>query len=421
MNPAAPGRVERYDPGFLVVAGEKIERLSREDPRGEFPSAEFVDLPDKAIVPGFIDTHVHLAQYAIMGAGAGELLEWLNTYTYPEEARFADPEYAARISERFFEDMIANGTTTAAIYASVHEHAADIAFSAAQAKGIRAFIGKVMMDRNSPAALEERAEDSIAASVRLFEKWDGAAGGRLRYIFTPRFAAACSMGLMRQTAKIASERGAMVQSHLSENRDEVEWIRKLFPDCPSYAGVYDAAGLLTDRAIMAHCIHLSPQEIRLLRSRGTKVAFCPYSNRTLRSGTMPYRTLRDAGLNISLGTDVAGGPSLSMMDQMREAIDAAGISPDEALYLATLGGAKALGLEDRVGNLDPGKDADFVVVDSFPLLPEEGWLRGLTKSRSHLEPRRRGGAHQFHHSGAPRHPSVGNVYVRGNLVYFGKS
>src|SRR5262249_1790394 len=161
------------------------------------------------------------------------------------------------------------------IYASVHEHAADIAFSAAQAKGVRAFIGKVMMDQNSPVALEEATEESIAASERLFDRWDGADGGRLRYVFTPRYAAACSMQLMKRVGRLARETGAFVQSHLSENRDEVEWVRRLFPDCTSYAAVYDAAEMLTERSILAHCIHLSENEIRLLVERRTNVAFCP--------------------------------------------------------------------------------------------------------------------------------------------------
>jgi len=165
-----------------------------------------------------------------------------------------------------------------------------------------------------------------------------------------------------------------VQSHLSENRHEVEWVRRLFPSSPSYAAVYDSAGLLTERSIMAHCIHLAPDEIALLSRARTKVAFCPYSNRTLRSGTMPYQTLRDAGLNISLGTDVAGGPSLSMLEQMREAMTAAQIPWSEALYLATLAGAKALGLADRIGNFERGKDADFVVVANDVV--EEVYVRG---------------------------------------------
>ncbi len=333
-NPVAPDRLEVHDPGYLVVAEGKIEKLSHEDPRSQFPSAEFVDLGGKVIMPGFIDTHVHLPQLAIVGTG-GDLLTWLSTYTYPEEARFADPEQAA---------------------------------------GVRAYIGKVMMDRNSPPALQESADDSIAASLRLFEKWDGAEGGRLRYVFTPRFAGSCSMDLMKRAGQLAGERGAFVQSHLSENAGEVEWVRKLFPDYPSYSAVYDSAHLLSERCIMAHCIHLSPDEISLLAARRTNVAFCPYSNRNLHSGTMPYRRLRDAGLNISLGSDIAGGPSLSMLLQINEAMNAGGITFGEALYLATLGGAMTLGISDTVGNFMPGKDADFVVVHGESI--EEVYVHG---------------------------------------------
>jgi guanine deaminase len=362
-NPLSVDRTESYKPGYLIVAGSKIERLTSVDPRSEFPSSSFLDLGEKLILPGFVDTHVHLPQFAIIGVGSGELLTWLNTYTYPEESRFADPEYAARLSQQFFDALVANGTTTAVIYCSVHERATDIAFSLASAKGIRAFMGKVMMDRNSPAALLENTTDSVAASLRLFEKWDGADGGRLRYVLTPRFAGSCSMDLMKQIGRIAKDRGAFVQSHLSENREEIEWIAELFPESSSYTSVYDSARMLTERTIMAHCIHLSPDEIGLLARTRTNVAFCPYSNRTLRSGIMPYKKLRNAGLSISLGTDVAGGPSLSMLEQMQEGMKAAGITWNEALYLATLGGAKTLGLSDIIGNFAPGKDADFVVVD----------------------------------------------------------
>jgi guanine deaminase len=398
MNPLAPDRVEVYDPGYLVVADEKVERLSPEDPREEFPAAGFIDLGRQVILPGLVDTHVHLPQFAIMGIGAGELLSWLNTYTYPEEARFADPEYAAKISETFFDEMLANGTTAAVVYSSVHEQAAGIAFSAARARGLRAFIGKVMMDQNSPATLQETAADSIAASVRLFDEWDGADGGRLRYIFTPRYAASCSMDLMKSVGRIAAERGAFVQSHLSENKDEVEWVRNLFPGRASYTSIYESAGLLGERSLMAHCIHLSPEEIALLAGTKTKVAFCPYSNRTLRSGTMPYLKLRDAGLDIALGTDVAGGPSLSMLQQMGEAVTAAAITPTEALYLATLGGAGVLGLSDRIGNLDPGKDADFIVVQPNSGEKTDQILSGLC-----------------FHAGKE---NVAEVYLRGRRVYF---
>ena len=398
INPVGPDRADYYDPGYLLIEGDIIARLTRDDPRWEFPDAEFRDLKEKMILPGFVDTHVHLPQFAIMGAGQGELLTWLNTYTYPEEARFGDPEYAEKISTAFFDELVANGTTTAAIYCSVHERATDIAFTAARAKGLRAFIGKVMMDRNSPSVLLEDTEDSIQASMRLFQKWDKAESGRLRYIFTPRFAASCSMPLMQRIGRIAREARAFVQSHLAENLNEVQWIRELFPDKPSYAAVYDDAGLLGPRSIMAHCIHLSAEEVNLLAARGTKVAFCPYSNRTLQSGTMPYRKLRQAGLDISLGTDIAGGPSLSMFEQMREATRATGMTPIEALHLATLAGATALGVSDRVGSLSPGKEADFIIADAKACRTAQETLStlGLPSDKN----------------------SVIEVYLRGNLMYF---
>jgi len=374
INPIAADRVDRYEPGYLIVAGDRVERVTRDDPRPALPFAEFIDLGNKTILPGFVDTHVHLAQFGIMGVGSGELLTWLNTYTYPEEARLANPDYAAKVAREFFDALTTNGTTTAAVYSSIHEEATDLAFSAAQAKGIRVLIGKTMMDRNAPEALLEDTEASIARSLRLFEKWDGADNGRLRYVFTPRFAGSCSMELMKRVGKIARDRNAFVQSHLSENIDEVAWVRRLFPNCASYAAVYDSAGMLTKRCIMAHCIHLTSDEIATLLQSQVNVAFCPYSNRTLRSGTMPYQKLRDAGLNISLGTDIAGGPSLAMLEQMQEAMTAANIPWSEALYLATLGGAKALGLSDRIGNFESGKDADFVVVDQSSV--REVYVRG---------------------------------------------
>jgi guanine deaminase len=364
MNPVAMDRVDIYSPGYLVVGGQTIEGLTRQDPSPGLGSPELIDLKNHTIVPGFVDTHVHLPQFAIMGAGTGELLSWLNNYTYPEEARFSDPEYANRIATQFFDALVANGTTTAAIYSSVHEQATEIAFLIARLKGIRAFIGKVMMDRNSPPALLEDTEASIAASIRLFEKWDGADNGRLRYIFSPRFAGACSMDLMKRVGHIARERGAFIQSHLSENVEEAALVRRLFPDLPSYANVYEASGMLTEHSIMGHCVHLSSDEIDLLVRNRVNVAFCPYSNRTLRSGTMPYATLRDAGLTIGLGTDIAGGPSLSMLEQIEQAQQVVNISASEALYLATLGGARTLGLDANIGNFETGKDADFVVLQA---------------------------------------------------------
>jgi guanine deaminase len=377
MNPLSIDRVDFHNPGFLVVYDGRIEELTAIDPRPRLEDAEFHDLSDFAIIPGFIDTHVHLPQFAIMGIGSDSLLTWLNNYTYPEEMRFSDPDYAQLISERFFEALIRNGTTCASVYCSVHKTATDIAFEVASRKGIRAFIGKTMMDLNAPASLLETTEASIQASVDLCTKWNGAAGGRLRYVFTPRFAVSCSMDLMRETARIAEAHHTFIQSHLSENQEEVGWVCSLFSDRTSYTDVYRFAGLLGERTIMAHCIHVSDAEVSMLSASRTNIAFCPSSNRALRSGTMPYKKLRNAGLKIALGSDIAGGPSLSMFRQMGEALSSANdygteLTPEGALYLATLGGAEVLGLADRIGNFTTGKDADFIVVDYKKVGPCSG-------------------------------------------------
>lgn len=368
MNPVSLNRVQFLDPGYLVVTGRRIAELTTTDPRARFPRAEFHDLSGFAILPGFVDTHVHLPQFSIMGIGSGSLLSWLETLTYREEERFANPDYALRMSERFFEALVANGTTCASIYCSVHEAATHAAFEAASRTGVRAFIGKTMMDRNAPDGLIETMAASLETSLRLFSKWDGADGGRLRYVFTPRFAGSCSMDLMRETARVALDGRAFIQSHLSENKDEVKWITSMFPERTSYTDVYDFAGILGERTIMGHCIHLADSEISMLSATQTKIAFCPYSNRTLRSGILPFEKLQRAGLKIALGSDIAGGPSLSMFRQMGEALNSANsemqcLTPEGALYLSTLAGAEALGLGNRIGNFAPEKDADFIVVD----------------------------------------------------------
>ena len=370
MNPMTPDRVESYEPGYLVVSGEKIEQLTRDDPRPLFPSAEFIDHGTKRILPGFVDTHVHLPQFRIMGVGAGDLLTWLNTYTYPEEARFSSPYYAAEVSGEFFRALVDNNDNRMRVF--VGSRTGNACRILCREGDRTASLYREGDDGPQLARSVSRTPKSRSPSLRLCEEWDGAEGGRLRYVFTPRYAGSCSVELMTRVGHLA-DRGVFVQTHLSENKDEVSWVRQLFPSTGLLA-VYDSAGLLGERSIMAHCIHLSSDEIALLSRTRTNVAFCPYSNRTLRSGTMPYKALRDAGLSVSLGTDVAGGPSLSMLDQMQQAIAAAAIPWSETLYLATLGGANALGLDREIGNFEAGKDADFIVLDGNSV--QEVYIRG---------------------------------------------
>lgn len=352
LNPVSSERVDKYN--YLVVEDGKISSVSNKKPK-----CDIIELKNKVIIPGMVDVHTHLAQFKVMGKGGKEeLLEWLNHYVFPEEAKLSNKKYAKQVAEAFFKEMIANGTTSAAIYSSIHKTACDEAFRAAEKLGMKVIIGKVMMNRNVPDKIREEAHDSLEVSIKLYEKWNNK-NNKLFYAFTPRFAPACTEKFLKQIGEAASD--AYIQSHLSENNEEIKWVKKLFNK--SYIKVYKDAGLLGKKTIMAHCIHLSEAEAKYLASTKTKVAHCPYSNKFLHSGLMPYNKWKNLGLTIGLGTDIAASPSLSMFEQMR----AAKMKAKEAFYLATLGGAKVLGMEDRIGNFVKGKDADFVVLDAAKL------------------------------------------------------
>jgi len=321
-----------------------------------------------------VDTHVHLPQYPARGRYGADLLDWLNQVIFPLEASFT-PHAARLLAPKFFRALLANGTTTAAIYCSVQEESTDAVFHAAEESGVRAIIGKVMMDRNSPETLIESTEASLRASHRLCERWHGKAGGRLRYAFSPRFALSCTRELMRDAAVLARETGAHLQTHISENQTEVEQVHQTFPEAETYTDVYASAGLLTSKTVLAHGVYLSDAERALIKNAGSSIAHCPTSNLFLHSGLMPLRETLAQGVPTGLGSDVAGGPTLSLFSVMRSAVYSdvarsltacpAGdpITPPTAFYLATLGGAKALGLGDDTGSLEPGKQADFIVVE----------------------------------------------------------
>lgn len=382
LNPVGEDRYTLHVDGGLIVdeSGIILEVGDYREIKHQCPSANVIDCSDCLILPGFIDTHTHLPQYRVVARYGKELLEWLKTYIFPAEAEFT-PEAADTLCPLFFRSLLSYGVTTAAIYCSVRKDSAHVAFEWAERTGIRAIIGKVMMDQNSPDFLLENMSESLQASEDVCRKWHGAANGRLLYAFTPRFAPTCSRALMKAVGDLAGQYGAYVQTHLAEHPAELQWVRALFPETRHYTDVYFRAGLLGPKTILAHAIHVSSDERRLLADTRTCLSHCPTSNLFLKSGSMPLRELLDTGLHIGLGSDVGGGPTLSPFEVMRSAIyvhtarrflpDFGGgdISPTTALYMATLGGAQALGLDDKVGSLACGKEADFIVVNPQRLSP----------------------------------------------------
>ncbi len=342
----------------------------------KYPEAKVTDFKDCIILPGFVDTHTHLPQYRAAGIWRGELLDWLNNLVYPLEEKFSDPEYAEQQSEIFFRDAISFGTTSIAIFTSVHKEAADIAFKTAWRSGMRTFVGMSLMDSNAPDGLKKSTEQNIEDVKALLKGWHNNDNGRLKIMLAPRYAGACSMKLMKKCGEISKSENLLVQTHLAENPNEVEYIKALFPEHSSYTDIYKKAGFLNDRSIFVHAIYLNDNEIKLLKDAGSRLTHCPTSNRFLQSGIMPLHKLWYKGLDIGLGTDVAGGFSLSMMTEARETIETSktwnianrdsifeAITPEEALYLATLGGAKVLGIDNVTGNFESGKQADFIVID----------------------------------------------------------
>ena len=350
------------DGGHIVNAGDAAALLA--DLPADLPVRDF---SGKLLVPGFIDCHVHFPQLDIIGSYGAQLLDWLNQYAFPEEARFADPDHAREVARAFVDEMLANGTTTALVFGTVHAHSADAVFEAAEAKGMRLIAGKVLMDSNCPPELRDDVDTGYTDSKALIERWHGK--GRLGYAITPRFALTSSSAQLAAAGRLASEYpDVWVHTHLAENMDEVEEIARLFPDSRSYLDVYEQHGLLRERAVFAHCLHMDAQDRRSMATAGGAAAFCPTSNLFLGSGLFDLSSMREAGIRCGLGTDVGGGTSLSLLRTASEAykvlhLQEHALPAARALYLATLGAAEALYLDDKIGNFAPGKEADFVVLD----------------------------------------------------------
>lgn len=362
LNPVDPGRAQAFEDGFVRVAPDgRIAELGPWSDRLDAGAA--VGLGRALLLPAFVDAHVHLPQLPVRGCYGAPLLTWLARHVYPAEAAFADPAHAAAEAARFFQALAAAGTGTAAVFATVHPEATHRAFEAADASGLRIVMGKVLMDRDAPPALLEPAQDGIRETLALAERWEGAGGGRLHVAVTPRFAPSCSAELLAAAGAAAREAGLRVQTHLAESPDELEAVRRRFPDAPDYLAVYERAALAGERSIFAHAIHLGEAEFDRLAKAGAAVACCPSSNAFLGSGAFPLATARGSGVEIGLGSDVGAGPQLSLLDAGRHLAYLDRPPAEEVLYRATLGGARALGLDGTTGRIASGLAADLLVLE----------------------------------------------------------
>jgi guanine deaminase len=379
LTPLSSGGTHHESDGLLVV--DDAGRMTSVGPASDRPAEADVaiDLRPWVVMPGMIDTHVHLPQIPNAGLGfALDLLTWLDRLTFPTERAWADPAVAVSLAPRIFEAMAGVGTTTVLAYGAVYEAAMDASFRAAEAHGIRAILGKVMMDRRTydptiePSTILDR---SIRESADLIERWHGKDAGRLGYAVTPRFAISCSVEMLRESASLARSTGAWWQTHVSEDAFEIAEVRRLFPRAINYVDVYDQAGGLGARTVLAHAIHLSDGELGRLIETGTHVSHCPASNLFIGAGVMPLARYLEAGLSVALGSDVSGGPDPSIFSVMRAGAFAQManrtlgadprpvLGPLDWLRLGTLDGARALGLDDHIGSLEPGKEADLIAID----------------------------------------------------------
>lgn len=374
-----PASCVRYESdGLILVNGGVIRHVGAFAP-GHIPAGAALHVyRDALLLPGFIDAHVHFAQTMMMGAFGKQLLDWLQTYVFPAEARCAEPAFAAAMARLFFAEELAAGVTTTLSYATVHPASVDAYFEEAARLGLRAGGGKVLMDRNAPDALLDTAQQGYDESRELIARWHG--HGRLFYAVTPRFAPTSTPAQLEAAGALVAETpGVFMQTHLAETLAEVEWVHRLFPEALDYLDVYDRAGLVGPRSLFGHAIHLAPREWGRLAEAGAAVVHCPTSNLFLGSGLFDLRRALVAAnpVRTGLGSDVGAGTSFSPLATLNEAYKVAALrgealSAHRAFYLATLGSARALYQDDVIGRLAPGYDADFVVLDlgATPLLRE---------------------------------------------------
>jgi len=368
-----------HEPDAIVAManGRIVDCGAARDVSARLPAGTpVVAYANALITAGFIDGHVHYPQIPVIGAGGRNLLDWLADYTFPMERRYADAGHAREVAKVYLTENLRHGITTAAVFGTVHPVSVDVFFEEAQVHGLRMIAGKVLMDRHAPGDLMDTAQRGYDESKALLQRWHGK--GRLGYAITPRFAVTSSPGQLEAAGALRREHpDAFVQSHLSENTAEVAWVRELFPAHRSYIDVYAHFGLTGHRTIFGHGIHLGEADFAFLHETGTALAHCPTSNNFLGSGHFNLKAAVQAErpVRVALATDLGGGTNFSMLRTMQAAYEVAQMSgyalpPSCALYLATRGAARALDLDDRIGSIEPGREADVTVLDlnSTPLI-----------------------------------------------------
>jgi guanine deaminase len=368
-----------HEPDGLVICRDGVIQAvgPTASLQSELPAnAELSSYPGCLIAPAFVDTHIHYVQTSIIGAQGHQLLDWLNDYSYVAEQSFADEAVAHNTARIFCDELLRHGTTTALVFCSVHAGSVDALFAEAERRHLRLIAGKVLMDRNAPPLLTDTAQTGYDQSKALIRKWHGR--GRCLYAITPRFAVTSTPEQLELAGSLWREYpDVFVQTHIAENREEIDWVKRLFPERRDYFDVYAHYGLTGRRAILAHGVHLEESEFERCHANGTALAHCPTSNLFLGSGLFPLRTACDPRrpVAVGLGTDIGAGTSFSLLATMSEAYKVAQlqgrpIGVIETFFLATLGGARALALDHRIGTLAPGRDADMVVLDpnATPLL-----------------------------------------------------
>ena len=365
-NPMVVGpEAARVDSAVLVDSGRIAALGDAATLRAAHPQARVTDYGPRLISAGFIDAHVHYPQTAIIASWGKRLIDWLNTYTFPEEMRFADAGYAAGISDRYLDLALLHGTTSMCTYATIHPASVDAFFAAARLRGLRAWAGKTCMDRNAPDGLRDTAQSAYDDSKRLLQHWHGM--DRLSCVITPRFSPTSTSGQLQALGALWAEHpDCLMQTHLSEQTDEIAWVRDLFPQSRDYLDTYEAHGLLREGAVYGHAIYLTPREKDRLHEVGASVVHCPTSNTFIGSGLFDMTLART--MRVGLATDTGGGSSFSMLRTMAAAYEVAqlrgqALHPAQLWWLATVGSARALHADHQIGNIAPGMEADLIILD----------------------------------------------------------